>query len=68
MVVVICGIAGNTKSVNNVAYKSFNVKSISVNKPSSVPIQYKHATYFYTNNKYVTGKIGIINGTAKTGN
>ena len=30
------GIAGNTKSVNNVAYKSFIVKPISVNKPSSV--------------------------------
>ena len=33
----VCGIVGNTKSVNNVAYKSFIVKSISVNKPSSVP-------------------------------
>ena len=32
----VCGIVDNTKSVNNVAYKSF-VKSISVNKPSSVP-------------------------------
>ena len=33
----VCGIVGNTKSVNNVAYKSFIVKLISVNKPSSVP-------------------------------
>ena len=30
---IICGIVNNTKSVNNVAYKSFIVKSISVNKP-----------------------------------
>ena len=45
------GIVGNTKSVNNVAYKSFYVKLISVNKPSSVPIQYKHATYFHINIK-----------------
>ena len=27
----------NTKSVNNVAYESFIIKSISVNKPSAVP-------------------------------
>ena len=42
---IVCGIVGNTKSVNNVAYTSFTpvVKSISVSKPSSVPynrIQY----------------------------
>ena len=41
----------NTKLVNNVAYKSFIIKSISVNEPSSVPTQYKRATYFYINSK-----------------
>ena len=43
----VCGIVGNTKSVNDVAYKSFVVKSISVKEP-----QYKHAKYFYINIKY----------------
>ena len=33
---IVCGIVGNTKSVNNIAYKSLIAKSISVNKPSSV--------------------------------
>ena len=32
----VCGIVGNVKLVNDVAYESYIVKSISVNKPSSV--------------------------------
>ena len=38
---IVCGIVGNTKSVNNVASKSFIIKSILVNKPSSVPSLFK---------------------------
>ena len=45
---IVCGIVGNTKSVNNVSYKSFIVKSISVNKPSSVPtVQTRNITLCY---------------------
>ena len=46
---IVCGIVGSTKSVNNAAYKSFIVKSISVKKPSSVPYSNRMLTIFAVN-------------------
>ena len=50
---IVCGIVGNTKSMNNVAYKSFIVKSISVKKPSSVPTVQTRYKIFLINKSIV---------------